>query len=183
MFPLLPAWTNRKCSLVLVVLLVIHLLIAILIYNSFTDAPPELISDILPLSKPVSEKFRYNMNLNILFYQQKQSVHSGMKGLVADKVNNEVVLEDEINVRKVIHQQFIAPDSRTERTVLNPLDFEPICTVKSMEAISAINRATTQKCKEDLMNISCLMQSNKLYPKKLPRLCHLRGMFFSLLKF
>lgn len=102
-----------------------------------------------------------------------------MKSLVKKDSHNEVDEQyDEINPRKIIQQQFITPEMWTEMFELNPLDFDPVCTVKSHEAVSAINRATTQKCKEELANVSCLMQTNKLYPKKLSRLCHLRGMFF-----
>lgn len=106
---------------------------------------------------------------------QKLSVHSGVKSLVKDFQNEIDVQNGDINPRKIIQQQFITPEMRTDMFELGPLDFDPICSVKSPEAISAINRATTQKCKEEIVNISCLMQTNKLYPRKLPRYCHLRG--------
>lgn len=58
---------------------------------------------------------------------------------------------------------------------LDELDFHPWCNITSKEAVSAIHRATTQACKHEIANITCLMQQGMLYPKRLPRYCPLKG--------
>ena len=47
-------------------------------------------------------------------------------------------------------------------------DFEPPCKVQGKEAVSAINRAKSVQCKQELANLAC---SESLYPKYLPNLC------------
>lgn len=58
---------------------------------------------------------------------------------------------------------------------LDELDFHPWCNITTKEAVSAIHRATTQACKHEIANITCLMQQGMLYPKRLPRYCPLKG--------
>lgn len=55
------------------------------------------------------------------------------------------------------------------------LEWDPACEIKSKEALSAVNRATTQECKQSIANISCLTDSGKLYPAHLPSFCPLKG--------
>ncbi|XP_067140473.1 xylosyltransferase oxt-like isoform X1 [Centruroides vittatus] len=55
------------------------------------------------------------------------------------------------------------------------LDFKPWCEITNKETISAIHRATTQACKQELVNITCLIQQGNLYPKRLPRYCPIEG--------
>lgn len=57
---------------------------------------------------------------------------------------------------------------------LEELDFKPPCEIKSREAISAIHRAKTQNCKQQIVNKTCLIQSGNFYSEKLPNGC-LRG--------
>ncbi|KAG6462694.1 hypothetical protein O3G_MSEX013426 [Manduca sexta] len=58
---------------------------------------------------------------------------------------------------------------------LEELDFKPICEIKSREAISAIHRAKTQNCKQQIVNITCLIQGSNFYPKTLPNNCPHEG--------
>ncbi|GBM80770.1 Xylosyltransferase oxt [Araneus ventricosus] len=58
---------------------------------------------------------------------------------------------------------------------LDELDFHPWCNITTREAVTAIHRATTQACKHEIANITCLMQQGMLYPKRLPRYCPLKG--------
>lgn len=60
---------------------------------------------------------------------------------------------------------------------LDELDFKPWCNITIREAISAIHRATTQACKQEIANITCLMLQGTLYPERLPRYCPLKGIF------
>ncbi|KAG8188510.1 hypothetical protein JTE90_008075 [Oedothorax gibbosus] len=58
---------------------------------------------------------------------------------------------------------------------IDELDFQPWCNITTKEAVTAIHRATTQACKHEIANITCLMQQNMLYPIRLPRYCPLKG--------
>lgn len=51
------------------------------------------------------------------------------------------------------------------------LEFRPICHIETKDAISAINRAKTQKCKQLISNITCLSLTGKLYPSELKGSC------------
>ena len=52
------------------------------------------------------------------------------------------------------------------------------CEIKSNEALSAISRAKSDSCKQQLSNIACLSQAKTLIPTRLPRSCPLQGNFF-----
>ncbi|XP_026762839.2 xylosyltransferase oxt [Galleria mellonella] len=54
---------------------------------------------------------------------------------------------------------------------LEELNFKPLCEIKSREAISAIHRAKTQNCKQEIVNKTCLIQEGNFYPKILPNSC------------
>lgn len=66
----------------------------------------------------------------------------------------------------------------TQALRLEELDFKPSCNIKSKEAISAIHRAKSQLCKKEIVNKSCLIQSDNFYPKKLPNNCPKKGMSY-----
>lgn len=55
------------------------------------------------------------------------------------------------------------------------LDFVPWCNITTKEAVSAIHRAKTQKCKQELVSITCKAQQGLLYPKTLPNYCASRN--------
>lgn len=57
------------------------------------------------------------------------------------------------------------------RLRLEELDFIPACEISTKEAVSAIHRAKTQKCKQEIANITCLIKKGLLYPEKLPNYC------------
>ncbi|XP_018325913.1 xylosyltransferase oxt isoform X2 [Agrilus planipennis] len=58
---------------------------------------------------------------------------------------------------------------------LEELDFIPSCDIDIKEAISAIHRATTQRCKQFIANITCSEKEKKLYPASLPHYCPTDG--------
>ena len=49
------------------------------------------------------------------------------------------------------------------------------CEIKSNEALSAISRAKSDSCKQQLSNIACYSQAKKLIPTSLPRSCPVKG--------
>lgn len=61
---------------------------------------------------------------------------------------------------------------------LEELDFKPACDVRSREAISAIHRAKTQSCKQQIVNKTCLIQSGNFYPQVLSHTCLAEGVIY-----
>lgn len=55
------------------------------------------------------------------------------------------------------------------------LEFKPICQIETKDAISAINRAKTQDCKQLISNMTCLSLIGKLYPSELKGSCPAKG--------
>ncbi|KAJ8925077.1 hypothetical protein NQ315_001249 [Exocentrus adspersus] len=55
------------------------------------------------------------------------------------------------------------------------LEFTPPCQITTKEAVSAINRAKTQKCKQLISNVTCLSYANQLYPQELEGSCPAEG--------
>lgn len=51
------------------------------------------------------------------------------------------------------------------------LGFRPECDIVEKDALSAIRRATTIRCKQELANVTCLVRRGLLYPSELPRFC------------
>lgn len=49
------------------------------------------------------------------------------------------------------------------------------CGVLPKDAIRAINRAKTAKCKKELTEIACLAKKDELYPKEIPNFCPLES--------
>ncbi|XP_045214811.2 xylosyltransferase 2-like [Mercenaria mercenaria] len=50
------------------------------------------------------------------------------------------------------------------------------CTkLSTKEALSAYSRATTDSCKQEILDIVCSYEQRTLYPSSLPRLCHVKG--------
>ncbi|OQV18769.1 Xylosyltransferase 2 [Hypsibius exemplaris] len=47
----------------------------------------------------------------------------------------------------------------------------PMCNITSREVLSAIHRAKTSFCKDELEKFGCALQTNSIYPKSLPNLC------------
>lgn len=75
------------------------------------------------------------------------------------------------------------PKTKQQSKVINylrleELDFKPQCEIKSREAISAIHRAKTQKCKQEIVNKTCQIQNGDFYPKVLPNGCTAEGMTY-----
>lgn len=54
-----------------------------------------------------------------------------------------------------------------------------VCNISKRESISAINRAKTSFCKQLILNTTCLIRNNQLYPVSLPHSCPVNGKFDS----
>ncbi|ESO83913.1 hypothetical protein LOTGIDRAFT_108419, partial [Lottia gigantea] len=59
--------------------------------------------------------------------------------------------------------------------------YKPKCKISGKDAQSALERAKTEKCRQEIADVVCLDQEQKLYVKKLPRSCPVEGeLHFSL---
>ncbi|XP_014257441.1 xylosyltransferase oxt [Cimex lectularius] len=65
--------------------------------------------------------------------------------------------------------------NKTVTLRIEELDFTPMCDIRNKEAISAIHRASTQNCKQQIANTTCLVLSGDLYPQLLPHKCPAEG--------
>lgn len=54
---------------------------------------------------------------------------------------------------------------------LEELNFDLPCHITEKQALSALNRAKTQRCKQVIANITCLSYENQLYPQELKSSC------------
>jgi len=55
---------------------------------------------------------------------------------------------------------------------------QPKCHISIKEAISAIGRAKTINCKQEIADVTCLSLDGKLFPTKLPNYCPIKGILF-----
>lgn len=50
-------------------------------------------------------------------------------------------------------------------------DFVPKCEITGKDALSALHRAGSQQCRQEIANIVCQHQAAELMPKALPQFC------------
>lgn len=87
--------------------------------------------------------------------------------------------DDEASVAFSAHQQAQrnsnavkkASNAAVVRLRVEELDFVPACEITAKEAVSAVHRARTQRCKQHIANVTCLIQKGLLYPDVLPNRC------------
>lgn len=53
--------------------------------------------------------------------------------------------------------------------------FTPKCEIVGKDALSALARASTKQCQQEIANVVCLHQAGNLMPKAVPRHCQLAG--------
>ncbi|UYV63355.1 XYLT2, partial [Cordylochernes scorpioides] len=71
----------------------------------------------------------------------------------------------------------VAPPVVSSSGQLTKLGFTPPCPISGKDALSALQRATSLRCKQEIANLTCLIQQGQFYPTHLPRYCPLDGMF------
>ncbi|CAM9316629.1 unnamed protein product [Lampetra fluviatilis] len=54
-------------------------------------------------------------------------------------------------------------------------DYVPKCEIAGKEALSALSRARSAQCKQEIADVVCLHQEGKLMPESLPRFCPIEG--------
>lgn len=92
------------------------------------------------------------------------SVNSARRG------KDVLVIDDED-----VQQTKVRPKPVANRLRVEELDFVPTCDITTKEAVSAIHRAKTQRCKQEISNVTCLIQRGLLYPTVLPNYCPNNG--------
>lgn len=70
--------------------------------------------------------------------------------------------------------------ANVKKSKFSDLPFELPCIIRSKSAASAIERAKSVACKKELVDITCKMQKNQLYPKVLQTTCPHKGESFEL---
>lgn len=96
------------------------------------------------------------------------SARRSKEGLILDDEDASNVYYQKTSTNKVL-RAIIKPNQTVLR--LEELDFTPPCEITTKEAISAIHRARTQKCKQQIANTTCLIKQGLLYPTRLPNYC------------
>lgn len=114
----------------------------------------------------ISLSFFPSIHDNLLKRNSYSSISKAEIGDVSARKIVAGVGDDEDYPPKSLQQHKVAAQLRVEE-----LDFTPACEIKSREAISAIHRAKTQLCKQQIVNKTCLIQRGDFYPKKLPNFC------------
>ena len=79
------------------------------------------------------------------------------------------------NIHKIKSQQ---KPSMIKATISHNTTYRAPCDITSKEALSALRRARTDSCKQQIADITCKIQKNLFYPKKLPRYCPLKCELF-----
>lgn len=100
----------------------------------------------------------------------ENSVNSARRSKDGLAVDDEDNVENQSEVKKKRSQK-----SNNTRLRLEELDFVPSCDINTREAISAMHRAKTQRCKQEIANVTCLIKQGLLYPKQLPNHCPSEG--------
>jgi protein xylosyltransferase len=108
----------------------------------------------------------------------KQSRNSKLtKNVQKNSVRNSISLnDDEDIINSNIQQQDVAhkvnEKTSASATLLSELKFKPKCDILSdKEVVSAVQRARTQECKKQIIDIACDIKSDTFYPKVLPNTC------------
>lgn len=57
------------------------------------------------------------------------------------------------------------------KSPFNDLSFDPVCDVKSRDAVSAVNRAHSVECKRQILDTVCAIESGEFYPHSLVSEC------------
>nr|CAI5851663.1 unnamed protein product [Callosobruchus analis] len=91
----------------------------------------------------------------------------------AGKIKPEVVDDEEAVVSSKIKKPRV---NQTYTLHYDELIFTPACKISTKDAVSAINRAKTQYCKQLISNITCLSNDGNLYPKELKGTCPSKGL-------
>lgn len=84
--------------------------------------------------------------------------------------DDEDIINSNIQQQDVVHKE--NEKSSPAATLLSELRFKPKCDILSdKEVVSAVQRARTQECKKQIIDVACDIKSDTFYPKVLPNTC------------
>lgn len=104
-------------------------------------------------------------------FESDSNVNSARRIKDGLSIDDEDIRLGEKDKKTAKHNEKNQQNRTSVRLRLEELDFVPVCEITTKEAISAIHRAKTQKCKQEISNTTCLIQKGMLYPKTLPNFC------------
>ncbi|KAG9468993.1 hypothetical protein GDO78_021443 [Eleutherodactylus coqui] len=115
----------------------------------------------------------------------RSRVKGGRAGSEVARVTKEANTKSKLSTRIHVPQETWANLTRDGDTGSvegpHPTDhgFTPKCEIKGKDALSALTRAPSRKCQQEIADVVCLHQQGKLMPKRLPRYCQITGKLMS----
>ena len=88
------------------------------------------------------------------------SVHNLQKNIQTDNLKN--------NIGNIKNNAGVIPMHKEGKIT-------PKCDIDGRDALSAIDRAKTLTCKQEIADVFCKSKEGKLFPPRLPRYCPLQG--------
>nr|XP_018673371.1 xylosyltransferase isoform X1 [Ciona intestinalis] len=95
--------------------------------------------------------------------------------------NNEINILEDHNIGQVdkMEKPVLKPNENkfeeihfaTEKVPEIIVKYQPKCDITIKDSISALSRATTDRCKQQIADAACKMQDGTLFPKSMPRTC------------
>jgi protein xylosyltransferase len=111
---------------------------------------------------PSQSKHTKSTNRNV---QHRTSIRNS-----AQLNDDEDIINSNIQQQDVAHK--VNEKTSATATLLSELRFKPKCDILSdKEVVSAVQRARTQECKKQIVDIACDIKSDTFYPKVLPNTC------------
>ncbi|KAI1292127.1 Xylosyltransferase oxt [Halotydeus destructor] len=147
-------------------ILAVQLILSLFVYNESLD-DSETTNSLFPHESSTREKNEVSNTESRQSNAHQRTSHDDEDTEISSSKLTHRFLSSKTSTGKERHPAKLG-DSKLN---LDELDFQPSCQTITKEALSALNRATTQKCKEEIVKISCLSQQGKLFPKNIPRNC------------
>lgn len=88
-----------------------------------------------------------------------------------DKLSNAEPEEQKLLKKPEVEQNNVEVYSKIGSNIKPIWGIQPSCEITSKEALSALQRAKTLQCKQQIANITCAIQNDSFYPKRLESLC------------
>ncbi|NP_001098317.1 xylosyltransferase 2 [Oryzias latipes] len=109
--------------------------------------------------------------------QEREMTAAGLDGVVSHDLSSSRNLSDshgglDVGVKfpaAALPGEPGSVDGRTDQALSN--DFVPKCDITGKDALSALHRAESQRCRQEIANIVCQHQAGKLMPHGFPQFC------------
>lgn len=160
----------RTFFIIALVLLLIQLLLAYLlpIFGTSDDA---VASGTSRLPRPVERYLGARQSTNDILADDEDIINSNSIFNLKDTTKQAASAKEQPDLGNNAATAFQKHLATNQALDPNELQFKPICDIVTKEAISAVQRAQTQSCKETIINITCAIEQNRFYAKRLPNFC------------